>query len=325
MMMLLVLKERLKSFYGKYAILVDGIVKFLYSFVSLTLLNTTIGFMTLMKNPFVPLLLAAVCAFLPYSVISLLIGLVMVIHIYSVSVELALVTAVFLLIVIMLYYGFQPGNSYWLVLTPVAFILKVPYVIPILAGLSGSLVSAVPVGCGVVIYYMMQYAKQNAGVLTNDASVDITQKFVQILRSMMGNKAMLVMVLTFLIAVLIVYILRTLSVDYAWIIAISAGTMGQLAMVFVGDYLFDVTVSIPELILGVAGSVVIAGVYHFFVFAVDYTRTEYTQFEDDDYVYYVKAVPKVVVSAPDVKIQRINNPGKARRSPKEIKGGGRIK
>lgn len=325
MMMLLVLKERLKSFYGKYAIPVDGIVKFLYSFIALTLLNTMIGFMTILKNPFVPLILALISAFLPYSVIGFLIGLVMLAHIYSVSVELTLVTAVFLLIVIMLYYGFQPGNSYWLVLTPVAFMLKVPYAIPLLAGLSGGLVSAVPVGCGVVIYYIMQYAKQNAGVLTNDASVDITQKFVQIIRSMMVNKAMMVMVLTFLAAVLIVYILRTLSVDYAWIIAIAAGTMSQLAMVFVGDYLFDVTVSIPELILGVAGSVIIAGVYHFFVFAVDYTRTEYTQFEDDDYVYYVKAVPKVVVSAPDVKVQRINNPGKARRSPKGVQDTGRAK
>ena len=47
-------------------------------------------------------------------------------------------------------------------------------------------------------------------------------------------------------------------------------------------------------------------IYQFFVFAVDYSRTEYTQFEDDDYYYYVKAVPKIAVSAPDVKVRRIN-------------------
>jgi hypothetical protein len=39
---------------------------------------------------------------------------------------------------------------------------------------------------------------------------------------------------------------------------------------------------------------------------VDYSRTEYVQFEDDDYYYYVKAVPKLTVSAPDVKVQKIN-------------------
>jgi len=53
-------------------------------------------------------------------------------------------------------------------------------------------------------------------------------------------------------------------------------------------------------------SAIVAVVYQFFVFSVDYTRTEYTQFEDDDYYYYVKAVPKVSLSAPDVKIQKIN-------------------
>lgn len=320
MMMLLVLKERLKSFYGKYAIVIDGVIKFLYGFTALYLLNTTVGFMTVLKSPFLPPLLAVICAFLPYSAISFLIGAVMIAHICAVSIELALVTAIFLIIIVLLYYGFQPGNTFWLVLTPVAFMLKVPYAIPLLAGLSGSLVSAVPVSCGVVIHYILMYAKQNAGPLTNDASVDITQKFVQIIGSLISNREMTVMILTFLMAVLIVYILRTLAVDYAWVIAIAAGTICQMAMVFIGDYMFDVTVSVLGLIAGIAGSVLIAGVYHFFVFAVDYSRTEFTQFEDDDYVYYVKAVPKIVVSIPDARVQRINNPGRVRRGPKTAGG-----
>ena len=33
--------------------------------------------------------------------------------------------------------------------------------------------------------------------------------------------------------------------------------------------------------------------------AVDYSRTEHLEFEDDEYHYYVKAVPKVAVSAPE--------------------------
>lgn len=72
--------------------------------------------------------------------------------------------------------------------------------------------------------------------------------------------------------------------------------------------MFNITVSVPEILIGSLVSLAIAGLYHFFVFAVDYSRTEYTQFEDDDYVYYVKAVPKVVASRPVVRVQRINNP-----------------
>lgn len=313
MMMFLVLKERLRSFYGKYGAFTNGVIKFGYSLMAILMLNQNIGFMTKLKNPFVPPVLALVCAFLPAGAIAFLLAAVMLMHIYTVSFEIALITAVFLIIVALLYYGFQPGDSYWLVLAPVAFILKIPFAVPLLAGLSGSLVTVIPVSCGVVIYYVLMYVKQNAGVLTNDASVDITQKFVLIIKALVSNKFMLVMICMCVVGILVVYLLKTLSIDYAWILAIILGTIVQLAAVFVGDYLFDVSLPIGELVAGAVIALVMAGLYHFFVFAVDYSRTEYTQFEDDDYVYYVKAVPKVAVSKPDVRVQRINNPGKARR------------
>lgn len=313
MMVLLVLKERLKSFYGKYATVTNGAIKFGLSLIALLLLNQNIGFMAKLKNPLVAPALAIVCAFLPYGAISFLMALVMLAHIYAVSFEAALLVAVLLIIIALLYYGFHPGDSYWLILTPVAFILKVPYVIPLLAGLSGSLLSVIPVSCGVAVYYILSYVKQNAGVLTNDASVDITQKYVQLIRALISNQTMLVMVAACAVGILIVYLVHNLSMDYSWIIAIVLGSISELAAVFVGDFMFDVAVPISELVIGLLISLLIAGVYHFFVFAVDYSRTEYTQFEDDDYVYYVKAVPKVVVSKPDVRVKRINNPGKGRR------------
>ena len=68
----------------------------------------------------------------------------------------------------------------------------------------------------------------------------------------------------------------------------------------------DVSLSIGPLAMGTLLSVVLAFIFQFFVFAVDYSRTEFLQFQDDEYYYYVKAVPKIAVTAPDVKVQRIN-------------------
>jgi hypothetical protein len=48
--------------------------------------------------------------------------------------------------------------------------------------------------------------------------------------------------------------------------------------------------------MGVFLSLIIELLVEFFCFMVDYTRIENVQFEDDDYYYYVKAVPKVSVS-----------------------------
>ena len=58
--------------------------------------------------------------------------------------------------------------------------------------------------------------------------------------------------------------------------------------------------------MGTLVSGVIAAILDFFIFAVDYNRTEYVQFEDDDYYYYVKAVPKIAVTAPDKQVKKIN-------------------
>ena len=220
---------------------------------------------------------------------------------------MALITLVLILTVAILYYGFKPGDSYLIVLTPLAFLFKIPYAIPLLVGLGGSLASVIPVGCGVFLYYLVMYVKQNAGILTNEGSVDIVQKYSQILKSVIFNQTMMVMIATCAVGIIIVYLIRRLSMDYSWIIAIIAGSVAELLVIFIGDFVFGVSVAVGQLILGILLSTLIAVVYNFFIITVDYTRTEYVQFEDDDYYYYVKAVPKMNVSTPDVKVQKISS------------------
>lgn len=307
MMALLVFREKLRSFYGKYDAFIIPLAKFGLGLAVFFILNINVGFMVKLKNPVIPVVLALACSFLPYGVISFLAGLVLLGHISSVSVEMALILAVLLVMVAILYYAFQPGDSYLLLLTPVFFYLRIPYAIPLLAGLSGGLTGAIPVSCGVFMYYIMQYVKQNVGVLTNDTTADIIQKYVQIVRNIVSNNQMLLMIAVCAAGILVVYLIRILSVDYAWHIAIVTGALVQLAVVFVGDFVFDISTPVIELLAGTMVSVLIALVYNFFVFAVDYSRTEYLQFQDDDYCYYVKAVPKITVSAPDVKVQKINS------------------
>ena len=39
---------------------------------------------------------------------------------------------------------------------------------------------------------------------------------------------------------------------------------------------------------------------------VDYARSERLQFEDDEYYYYVKAIPKVAMTTPEKTVKKIN-------------------
>ena len=58
--------------------------------------------------------------------------------------------------------------------------------------------------------------------------------------------------------------------------------------------------------LGSVCAVIIGVIVQFFKTVVDYSRVENTQFEDDEYYYYVKAVPKIVIAKQQKSVRKIN-------------------
>ena len=306
MMGLLVFKEQLKTFYGGYSYVIDPIKKAVLSLTVFLLLNGSLGFMEFLKNPAVVAAASLLGAFLPLGMLTWMAAAFLLLHLYSLSLELAVITGILVLIVAIVYCGLQPGYTILMVMGPLLFFLRVPYLLPLLVGLSCGLSALVPMCFGVFIYYLVVYARQNAGVLAAAGTIDITQKYMQILNSLLANKMMLLMVAAAARAAAAVSFIRSLPIDHAWTIAIVVGTAVELAAIFVGQSTMDVSLSIGSLAVGTLVSVAAAFIFQFFAFAVDYSRTEFLQFQDDEYYYYVKAVPKIAVTAPDVKVQRIN-------------------
>ena len=319
MLKLLVLREQLRAFYGKHSTAITAGIRFLTALVSMICLNSALGYMKVLKSPAIVLVLALISSVCPFGGICWILALFMLAHIFAVSLELALITAAFLLVVALLYYGFAPGDSWIMILTPLLFVLKIPYVAPLLVGLSGALVSVIPLSCGVVVFHLLQYVRSNAGLLTNGESVDITQKYMQMLNGIIMNRTMILYILAFAAAAIVVWLIRNQAFNQAWTIAVIAGILVMLLVFFAGVFLYDVSLSLPSLLAGIAVSGLLAGVYRFFVFHVDYSRTEYTQFEDDEYFYYVKAVPKVTVTAPAPQVRKISTARKARGAGKPVR------
>ncbi|MDO4324905.1 MAG: ABC transporter permease [bacterium] len=307
MMGLLIFRERLKNFYGKYDIYVIAVLKFILSFLIFYLLNQNIGSMPLLKNPVVPLVLALVCSFMPYGITAVIASVFMLMHLFSISAEIAVVTAIVLFLVGILYYGQQPGDSVLLLVTPLMFALKIPYVVPLVAGLACGVSAVIPVSCGICIYYVLLYVKQNTGLLTNGAQAEALQKYSQAVSIVINNKQMLVMITAFACSLVIVWVLHRMSFNYSWMAAVIMGMIAQVTVIFLGSMKIHVSLKIGELILGILASLLIVAVYQLFVFAVDYSRVEYVQYEDDEYYYYVKAVPKMMVTEPDVQVHKISS------------------
>ena len=121
MTVLLLWKEHLKEFYNKYSYWIRFVVRLLLVLCTVLSMNANIGYMTKLKNPAVVLLLCVFGALLPDSASVFLMGCVMVAHVYAVSMEMALITLMMILVVAVLYYGFKPGDSWLMVLPPLAF------------------------------------------------------------------------------------------------------------------------------------------------------------------------------------------------------------
>lgn len=304
---LLVAKQMLMAFYSKFEVYITPLLKFLLAFVSLLLINSRLGYMTGLNRLAIVLIVALMCSFMPTNFVVVVAAVFIILHLYAFSLECAIVIGVGFLLMFLLYLRFSPKDTVALVITPICFILKIPYVIPLSMGLVGTPASAVSVGCGVISYYMLHYVVQNVSAIGALAEEETTARFKLIIDGLLKNREMAVTVAAFAVTVILVYLIRRLSVDYAWTIAMAVGAIADIMVLLIGDLMFETNISLVGVIVGTIAAFALTVVLQFFVFNVDYSRTEKVQFEDDEYYYYVKAVPKVTVAKPEKKVKQINS------------------
>lgn len=303
---LLELRENLKKIYSRNEAFILPVIKFLLGVIVLSIINGKMGYMTKLDNMAIVLIVSLLCSFLPTGFMAFFAMMFAVLHMYALSIETAAVGLVVFLLLYLLFLRFTAKEALVVVLTPVLCMLKLPYVMPVAMGLIGTPASCVSVGCGVVVYYLLQTVITNAPTINSMGAEEATAKLRLLIDGMLGNKAMLVMIAAFAITVIVVYLIRRMSVDYSWTIAMVAGVMIEVMILLVGDLMYDTNLSIVSALLGAVVTLIACKIIEFFRFCLDYSRTEKVQFEDDEYYYYVKAVPKMTVAAPTNTVKKIN-------------------
>ena len=307
---LLVAKQYIKNFISKYEVYLKPILKMILALISLMMINGKIGYMHKLDNISLVLIIALMCSFMPMNFIIFVAAAFIVLHLYALSLECAAIALVIFLVLFLLYFRFSPKDTLVILLTPMCFVLKIPYAIPLAMGLLGTPASAISVGCGVMVSYLISYFAESATALSGMDADDIATKFRFIIDGFIDNKGMVLTIAAFAVTIILVYMIKRLAVDHAWTIAIIAGAIADVMILLVGDLIFDTNVSIVGIIIGTVFSALIVKVVEFFAFHVDYSRVEKVQFEDDEYYYYVKAVPKVTVATPSKTVKKINTPRK---------------
>lgn len=304
---LLELREKIKIFMGKYDIYIIPLMKFLLALIAFVMINGSVGFMEQARNPSISLILALMCSFLPVNMIAVFGGILVLAHAYALSLEFFVIAFILILLMVLLFFRTAPRYGYLLILTPMAFVLKVPYVVPLAMGLVGTPAAAVPVACGTIVYYLLHYMKLNTTMLSGTETESMQQKITYLIDNVVRNREMLLMAAAFALTLLIVYVVRRMSIDYAWSIAIGTGAVADFVVLLLGSMVMGVSLKVLPVLLGSVISAALAILLQLAVFSMDYSRTEYVQFEDDEYYYYVKAVPKVTIAVPDKQVKRISS------------------
>ncbi len=310
---LLELKQYIKRFYVKNETYLTYIWKFLLALISIAFINNKLGYMSSLNNFAIVMMASLLCAILPANFIGVISAVFILGHLFTRAPECALIAAIVFVLMFLLYFRFSPKDTLAVVLTPIFYFIGLPYIMPLAMGLLGNPASIVSVGFGLVISFMITYFSSNATSFGSDGVEEAANEFQSILSGIIGNKSMIVMIVAFAITLIIVYIIRRSSVDNCWKIAISAGAISLIICILVGNLSFDTDISLAGVVIGTVVSALLMLVVEFFSFSLDYSRTEKVQFEDDDYYYYVKAVPKVTVSTPERKVKKINRAREQRR------------
>jgi hypothetical protein len=308
MMTLLEFKSGIQSLYRRYSIYIEPVIKFIIGMIVFIIINNNIGYDERLKSIPIVLALSLLSAFTTSSILVLLAVLVSTLHVFYVSPILALIIFIILLIMYFLFLHFTPKLGYVLIAIPILFVLKMPYIVPILLGLFTTPIAIIATACGIIVLHLFQLIAEVATMQVGFTVEDTLQVYTHVIDSLIQNRTMLMTIIIFSLVLLVTYIVRRMKFDYAHEIAVGLGALTCILGFLFSDLRLGVTEQIGPMIIGTIISSILAVIIQFFYRALDYTRTEHVQFEDDDYYYYVKAVPKIVVTKSQINIKRINTP-----------------
>jgi len=287
------LRERILEIYSRFETYITPVVRFVLALVSIIMINSGLGYMGKLSNILIVIVVSLMAAFLPLNFTIVIDALFVLLHLYELSLQVAVVVALVFLIMFVLYFRFTPREAIAVVITPIFFALKIPYVVPLALGFLGTPVSFLSACCGTVVYYIIKGVSENEDKFGGSFSTDSALAgFKTVIDSVLDNKTMILMCIVFALVVVLANVIKRLSFDFSWQVALAVSAISGLIVIIIGSSVLDADVSIVGAIVSMLISTILIFVMQLFVHNIDYSRAEFVQFQDDEYFYYVKAIPR---------------------------------
>ncbi len=307
---LIEIKDKIIKFFCYYEFYMMMAVKFILALTLFLIINANIGYMSRISSVPVAIILAMICCLLPVNGTICLAAIVVLLDMYELSLEAALVTLILFALIYLVYFRFTPRDGIAAILTPITFQMNIPYLMPMATGLLRPAYSIASIVCGTVLYFFIDGVRQSTSSLAaTNADDGAASKLNVIIGQITGNKEMILTIVIFVLAFLIVYMIRKMNIEHAWTVAIISGTVFQVVGLTAGYMILNISGKMIGLLIGSILSMLLAFAVQFFYMDLDYARTERVQFSDDEYFYYVKAIPKKMVTSTSKTVKRFSTTG----------------
>lgn len=289
-------KRGLRNFYSAWEAYVRAAAKFLLACGLFWGIGAAVGNHPFLSQPAAIVLAGALCSILPAN--ALIIGAAVYLEagFWQTSLVSGLVGAVVLLAVLLFYFCFIPGRTWALVCAGLGLGLGVPFCVPVACGLLGGGGGLVGISLGTFVYYLsLRLAAVPSG--TAGLGADTLDAALELFGTVFLDQEMIITLVILAAVCLVVFLIRRMPVSHCWIWATAAGAvvygaLRALEFLFLGA-VFSLPLLGADLLLGIGTGLALKS----FCFSLDYRKVQHLQFEDDEYYYYVKAVPKLDLPA----------------------------
>ena len=301
------LKESMIIFYKKHVDVILPIWKLVFAFFALYMFQGMFHYNKSIDKSFIFLAISAVQAFLPISFLYYAVSILIMINLWKVSMDIFLGFIIFFIICSLGFIRVDRKHAVIILITAILFYLKLEYVLPVLLGMTVGFGAILPACAGIILYFLSVYMADVSTLITTSSSSSFGMGLQRVVNLILIDKKLLVLLVTFSVIIFATTLLCSLFYERAWAFAIIVGNIAMVLLLLFGRLIFELDYTIWRLFAEMLMGMGCCYIYRFFRGIGDVSRIEKASFEDDEYFYYVKAVPKIKVTQKDWNVTNIKS------------------
>lgn len=297
------IRDAMRNFFFSNSSWLKIVGKGLIALCSFLIINHYFGYIEFLTDPLFAIILAIACAFIPMRAGGLVVIIYTFVQLTGLSGQVALVA----LILIVASYGisvfYGAKHIFNISYIPIAMQIQMPYPIVVGSALFGNMRDVTSVICGGIISFYLKTIRENASLFIEENS-DITVVDV-IAQKMVANPLLYIYVTSLVVMFVAIILIRNLKISRSWLVALLVGIFAEMAIMLIGYVITGNISRVPVLLIANVVAFIVGFAMTYIFRDLDYERVERVQFEDDDYVYYVTAIPKIELAKEEKRVTRI--------------------